>query len=103
MAYAYKPSIERWKSAQSFLASQTGQTVNSRPVRDIDSRQRCTVHEEEHPELFSAPIPVRARTHICGAQDVVNLEGLRGNVETVVGSKVLQEDFDRCCLLSSGI
>jgi hypothetical protein len=47
--------------------------------------------------------PVRARTHICGAQDVVNLEGLRGNVETVVGSKVLQEDFDRCCLLSSGI
>lgn len=43
--------------------------------------------------------------HACvfAAQDVVNLEGLRGNLELVVGSKVLQEDFDRCCLLSSGI
>lgn len=45
----------------------------------------------------------RACACVFGAQDVVNLEGLRGNVEMVVGSKVLQEDFDRCCLLSSGI
>lgn len=46
---------------------------------------------------------VLARACVLGAQGVVNLEGLRGDVEMAVGSKVLREDFDRCCLLSSGI